>query len=121
MLGWYLDEIIVFVFRTLIRFLRERNTRTWPRIEGQIHTSGPSSSFYPAAEMTYFYSVNGQPRAGSYRRAFFFHNSAKEYTKRFIPKYNVTIRYSKDDPSRSFVSMHDQVATPVWATRYREE
>jgi hypothetical protein len=67
------------------------------------------------------YSVNGERHFGIHERAFFFRNAADEYAKRFIPKCKVTIRYSVDDPDRSFFSMHDQVAPPVWATRYREE
>ena len=121
LLGWYLDEIIVFLLRTLFRLIRDRNTRTWPTVEGEIHTSGRSSSFYPRAEITYMYSVNGERHFGIHERAFFFRNAADEYAKRFIPKCKVTIRYSVDDPDRSFFSMHDQVAPPVWATRYREE
>jgi len=121
LLGWYLDEIIVFLLRTLFRLIRDRNTRTWPTVEGEINTSGRSSSFYPTAEITYMYSVNDERHFGIHERAFFFRNSAEEYAKRFIPKSKVTIRYSADDPDKSFVSVHDQVAPPVWATRYHEE
>ena len=62
MLGWYLDEIIVFFLRTLFRLFRDRKTKTWPRVDGEIHTSGRSSSFYPTAEVTYMYSVNRRRR-----------------------------------------------------------
>jgi hypothetical protein len=81
LLGWYLDDIIVFLLRTLYRLIRDRDTRTWPTVEGEVHTS------------------------------------AEDYAKRFIPKWKVTIRYSADDPDKSFVSVHDQAAPPVWATR----
>jgi len=67
------------------------------------------------------YSVNDERHFGIHERAFFFRNSAEEYAKRFIPKCKVTVRYSADDSDKSFVSVHDQVAPPVWATRYREE
>ncbi len=121
MLGWYLDEIAVFLLRTLFRLVRNRNTRTWPAVEGEVHTSGRSRSFYPTAEITYMYSVNGEPHFGIHETAFFLRNSVEEHTKRFIPKWNVTIRHSADDPDKSLVSVHDQVAPPVWATRYREK
>jgi hypothetical protein len=65
------------------------------------------------------YSVDDERHLGIHERPFFFRNSAEEYAKRFIPKWKVTIRYSADDPDKSFVSVHDQVAPPVWATRYR--
>jgi hypothetical protein len=119
LVGWYLDEIIVFLLRTSFRFIRDRDTRTWPTVEGEIHTSGCSSSFYPTAQITYMYSVNDERHLGVHARAFFFRHSAEEYAKQFIPKWKVTVRYSADDPNKSFVSVHDQVAPPVWATRYR--
>ena len=115
----YLDEIIVYLLRTLFRVIRDRNTSTWPTAEGEIHTSGRSSSFYPTAEITYIYSVNGERHFGIHNRAFFFANSAEEYAEQFIPNWKVTIRYSANDPHKSFLSVHDQVAPPVWATRYR--
>jgi hypothetical protein len=74
LLGWYLDEIVVFL-------LRKRHF-------------------------------------GIHERAFFLHNSAEECVKQFIPKWKVIIRYSADNPHNSFVSAHDQVVPPVWATRY---
>jgi hypothetical protein len=119
LLGWYLDEIVAFLSRTLFRLIRDRNTRTWPTVEGEIQTSGRFGSFYPTSEITYMYSVNGERHFGIHERAFFFRDSAEEYAKRFIPKWKVTIRYSVDDPHKSFVSVHDQVAPPVWATRFR--
>jgi hypothetical protein len=119
LLGWYLDEITVFLSRTLFRLIRDHNTRTWLTAEGEIHASGRSSSFYPTAEISYMYSVNGERHFGIHERAYFFPNSAEEYAKRFIPKWKVTVRYNAVDPDKSFVSAHDQVAPPVWATRFR--
>jgi hypothetical protein len=119
LLGSYLDEIIVFLWRTLFRLIRDHNTGTWPTVEGEIHTSGRSSSSYPTARIAYVYSVNDERHFGIHERAFLFRNSAEEYAKRFIPKWKVTIRYSAVDPDKSFVSAHDQLAPPVWATRYR--
>ncbi len=104
LLGWYLDEIIVFLVRTLLRLIRDRKTRTWPTVEGEIHTSARSSSFYPAAEITYMYSVDHERHFGIHKRAFFFPASAEEYAKRFVPNCKVTVRYSADDPDKSFVS-----------------
>ena len=82
MLGWYLDEIIVFFLRTLFRLFRDRKTQTWPRVDGEIHTSGRSSSFYPTAEVTYMYSVNDERHFGVHARSFFLRNSAEEYARR---------------------------------------
>jgi len=67
------------------------------------------------------YSVNDERHFGIHKRAFYFNQSAEEYAKRFIPKWKITVRYSAKDPDRSFVSEHDQVAPPPWATRYRDE
>lgn len=94
MLGWYLDEIVVFLLRTLFRLIRDRNTRTWPIVEGEIRTSGRSSSFYPTAEITYMHSVNDERHFGIHERAFFLRNSAEDYAKQFIPKSKITIPMS---------------------------
>ena len=67
------------------------------------------------------YSVNDERHFGIHERAFFLRNSAEEYAKQFIPKSKITVRYKPDDPHEPFVSVHDQVAPPVWATRYRDE
>ncbi len=118
MLGWYLDEIVVFLLRTLFRLIRNRNTRAWPKAEGKIYKSGRSSSFYPTAEIIYMYSVNDERHLGIHERAFFFRDSAEEYTRKFIPEWEIIVRYSTDDPDKSFVSGEDQVVPPAWATRY---
>jgi len=69
----------------------------------------------------YTYSVNDERHFGTHERAFFFRQSAEEYAKGFVPKWKLTVRYSVHDSDESFVSMHDQIAPPAWATRYREE
>ncbi len=71
----YLDEVIVFLSRTLFRLIRDHNTRTWPTVEGEIHASGRSSSLYPTAKISYIYSVNGERHFGIHERAYFFRNS----------------------------------------------
>ena len=67
------------------------------------------------------YSVSDERHFGIHEKAFFLRNSAEEYAKGFIPNSKVSVRYSADDPDKSFLSVHDQVAPPVWATRYRGE
>jgi len=116
-----LGEIVIFLIRSLFRLIRDGNTRTWPTVQGEIQTSGRSPSYHASARITYMYSVNNERHFGIHERAFFFSDSAKEYAKRFIPKWKLTVRYSANDPGKSFVSADDQVAPPVWATRYREE
>jgi hypothetical protein len=118
-LGWFLDAVVVFLSRTLLRLVRDRKTAEWPTVEGIIHTSARSGSAYPAAEITYMYSVNNEGYFGVHNRAFFFRDSADDYAKLFIPEWKLTVRYSAKDPQASFVSDHDQVTPPVWATRYR--
>ena len=117
--GWFLDDVIVFLLRTLLRLVRERNSAEWPTVEGIIQTSARSKSAYPAAEITYLYSVNNERYFGVHRRTFFFRDTAADYAKRFITEWKLTVRYSPKDPQRSFVSERDQVIPPVWATRYR--
>jgi Protein of unknown function (DUF3592) len=112
-----LVKLIIFLIRSLFRLIWIFSTRTWPRVEGEIQTSGSHNG---SAEITYTYSVSNKRYSGVHKRAFSFDDSAKEYARQFIPKWKITIRYSPGDPRESFVSADDQVPPPVWATRFRE-
>lgn len=100
MVGLYLDDILIFVFRTLFRFIQDWNARSWPIVEGEI--------------------LNGAQHFGLSREPFFFRSSADDYVKRFVPEWKVKIRYNASRPDESFLSEHDQAIPPAWATRYQD-
>lgn len=109
MLGWYLDEIIVFLYRVLVRRIREKRSRGWPSAHGKVVTSESQDVFYPVAEVIYTYTADGKRYSGAHRRGFLFRNSAKEYADRFVPESELIVRYKPDQPTESVVWDKDQV------------
>ena len=83
-LSWYLDEIVVFWFRTMLRLINERRSRTWPNTQGKVSSDTQVLGFYPWAEIVYGYTVERESYTGVHKRAFFFKSSAKDYAGQFV-------------------------------------
>ena len=101
MLGWYFDEILVYLFRTIVRLVVEFRSRAWPLAEGKVEESRCEFSLYPTSEVTYVYGVERNSYKGTAKRAFFWNSSAKQYTSRFTPERLVTVRYNANEPAKS--------------------
>jgi len=114
MLGWYLDEIVVYLVRTLLRLMSENRSRTWPVTTGRIEESScPAWKSYPIAEVVYTYTAEGASYSGAHKRAFFWSkDSAKDYADRFTQTSCVVVRYKPGEPMKSVVRYWDQF-TPV--------
>jgi len=92
MLGWYLDEIIVYLFRTMVRLISEWRSETWPVAEGKLEKSSCPESFYPIAEAIYTYMAEGKCHSGTAERAFWLRSSAKHYADRFMSTSRLAVR-----------------------------
>jgi hypothetical protein len=105
-LGWYLDEIIGYIVRSIIRFVKVRQSAGWPVGTGTVSSSrtkyGPGGH---VAEVIYAYTHQGEYYGGTYRRPFFFGSSAEHYLQRFTPESSIEIRIKPGQPEISFV--HD--------------
>lgn len=107
MLGWYLDEIVVYLFRTVVRLIKEHRSSAWPVTEGRVlKTYPPGPGFYPEAEVAYTYTVEGKLYTGMHTRAFWFRSSAKDYADEFDPPRSLVVRYRQ--PVTSVVRYRDQ-------------
>ena len=102
MLGWYFDEILVFVIRSLISWVKLHRSRAWPDVQGTVvKVDPPQTSFWPQAEIVYTYTVEDKAYAGVHKRAFWLNNSAKDYAARFAPGGTINVRFRPAEPTES--------------------
>jgi hypothetical protein len=110
LLGLYLDAIIVYLFRTLLRLIKENRSNAWPVVNGSVESSScPGLGHYPSAEVVYTYTTEGKSYWGVHKRAFFWSkSSAKDYADRFTPASYLVVRYKPGEPMKSVVRYWDQ-------------
>jgi hypothetical protein len=109
MLGWFLDDIVVFRFRTILRYVRQVRSRNWPVASGTVEESRcVECAMYPSAQLVYSYTVLGKGHSGTYKRGFWYRSSAKRYASRFTPSSRLVVRYRPDVPAESFIREEDQ-------------
>jgi len=102
--GLILDNILVFLYRTILRIVWEGRSNTWPTTVGVVEAAQASEhEMYPYAEVIYSYSVDNESYSGSYIRGCWFDNTAERFAKRFMPPKRVIIRYRPDNPAESFI------------------
>ena len=108
-------QIVVSIFRGLFRRLQEYDSRSWPTTNGFIESTTLRGA---TVDVWYTYAVKGDRYSSLHQRTFGLLDSALEYSRQFMPKGRVIVRYSDSEPNKSLVSDDDQAAPPVWATRY---
>ncbi len=69
MLGLFLDNIIIFVFRLVMRAFHLFRSRDWPKVSGKIEWCESSElTSYPYVDLSYSYVADGLVCYGSYRK-----------------------------------------------------
>jgi hypothetical protein len=112
MLGLLLDNIIVYLFRTVRRLIGERRSRMWPVAEGRVLSGSLDLGPYPRADVIYTYALEGEEHIGTHTRGFYFKDSAKDYADRFAPSTDLNVRYNPQAPAVSIVRRQDQRLPP---------
>lgn len=109
LLGWYIDIIIGYLFRTLMRFFKITRSGTWPIERATISSvDGPRLVYGgPYAELGYTYTHNGQYYAGVHRKPFMLRGSAEEYAARRRVGDEIPIRINPIRPENSIVAVDD--------------
>lgn len=103
-MGLFLDNIVVFLFRTVVRLINELRSNAWPAAEGTVvRAYPPGVSIYPAAEVAYKYSVEGKTYWGMHTMAFWSNSSAKECAGRSEPGTGLVVRYKPGEPTTSVI------------------
>jgi hypothetical protein len=102
--GLILDNILVFLYRTILRKIWEIRSNTWPPTLGVVDAAhAPEREMYPYAEVSYSYSVSDKNYWGTYTRGCWFDGTAERFAKRFMPPKKITVRYRPDNPAESFI------------------
>jgi hypothetical protein len=108
MLGLILDNILVYLFRTVVRLILEYRSERWPITTATLEESACSDSFYPEAELGYTYVAESSEYWGTSKRAFWWKSSAKRYADQFTPKCNLVVRYNPLRPAKTVMRERDQ-------------
>jgi len=105
--GLILDNIVVFLFRSIVRLIKEHRSNAWAVAEGRVVKAyAPGSSQYPTVEVAYTYTVEGKLYTGLSTRAFWLVSSAEEYARQFEPGNRLVVRYKPGDPMASVVPLN---------------
>ena len=109
------DNILVFLFRVFMRVVLRADSRSWKKTDAIIDASiAPEHEMYPYAEISYIYTVNDEEHHGRYKRGFWYDDSAKYFTRFFIPSEQLIIRVCPDHPEKSYVFEEDQSWWESW-------
>jgi hypothetical protein len=110
---WFIDVIVGYLFRTIMRMIKRRGSRSWPIAKATVTSSAfqPASYGCDIAEVCYAYRVKGELYTGINKKPFMSDHRAKDYVDYFPPDKEFTVRVKPVDPSVSIVREDDQ----TWA------
>jgi hypothetical protein len=109
MLGWYIDIVIGYFIRTLVRFFRIRRSETWP-VEKAVVSSVSCPKFAyggPYGELGYTYTHQGGYYAGVHRKPFMLRRSAEDYVAQYQIGQEIPVRVNPTQPETSIVAVDD--------------
>jgi hypothetical protein len=111
MVGWYIDVVIGFLIRVLIRNIKIRRSVSWPVETGKVYRSECPALSYggPVAEVSYTYTHKGEYYSGTHQQPFMLRNSAQDYASRFPAGTDLIVRVNPEWPEMSFVSNDDKI------------
>jgi hypothetical protein len=118
LLGLILDNIVVFLYRTIATLIGEYRSRAWHVTTGIVEgMCAPENEPYPYAELAYSYTAEGESHSGTYTKGFWFQASAKAFARRFPLSSDLVVRYRPGLPSESFLREREQdsrsISTPI--------
>jgi hypothetical protein len=102
------DNIVVFLWRTFMRWFLEFRCRNWAQIDGVVSSVQIDQGMYPFVKIRYKYRVRDSRHAGSYLNGFWYSGSARDFGNGFRGGDRIRIRYSLQDPAKSYILMNDQ-------------
>jgi hypothetical protein len=108
--GWYLDILVGYLIRILIRTVKARGCDQWPVEKALTTGSRCERAAYggPVAEVTYAFHHEGEYCSGMHRETFLFVDSAEEYVARFREGGDAIVRVKPGTPEGSIVRQRDQ-------------
>ena len=104
-----LDNIIVFLWRRLLHGYRASQCQKWPVVCGKIdNVDCPEHEMYPYIEIHYVYRIGDADFDSRCPRGFWYSESALDLARRYRRLKSVTVRYSPEDPPKSYILDEDQ-------------
>lgn len=103
MIGWYLDILVGYLIRRVIRFVRTWRSKKWSIEKGTLSsTTCPLQPIRrPVAEIGYTYIHNGEYYSGVYRKGLLSSGSAKDYIDQFVVGTEIYLRVNPTQPETS--------------------
>ena len=115
MLPLIADNIVVFLFRVIIRAFFRAQSHSWAKTEGIIKRAlAPERTMYPSLEICYAYKVKFERYSGNYKRGFWYRESARNLAQKFVPSEHLTVRVHPTNPEKSYVFEEDQSWWKGW-------
>lgn len=113
MAGWFLDVLVAYLIRVVVRFVKARRSASWIVCKGTVTTSKRSREALECelAEITYLYRVDGEPYAGTNQKPFLSSKLADIHVAWFPPGSEITVRVNPADHQISIVRDADQSYT----------
>jgi hypothetical protein len=109
--GWFRDTYVLYIYKSIRRFFRERHSGSWPTVQGLVARSNSSSGVFgcPTAEVIYTYELDGHTWGGRNERPFISPSSAESYAARFSQGRSLIVRSKPKMPNISVVIDKDQL------------
>ena len=103
MLGLYIDILIEYLFRIVVRFVRKQRSSSWPLNQATVmHAVCPKPGLgCRVVQVGYTYRVDGESYAGTSSKPFLFDVSAEDYVKRHPAGTEIRVRVKPEEPARS--------------------
>jgi hypothetical protein len=113
--GWYIDILIGYLIRAVIRLVKLRRSESWSLEDAVVSSSTRPLAPYggPVAEIGYTYNHAGGYYAGVHGKPFILRSSAEEYAAKFAVGAHITIRIDPKRPEVSVFREDDQTRMRV--------
>jgi|SRR6185312_16965131 len=107
LLNWYVDIVIGYLIRTLVRFFNLLRSKTWPVEKAEISNVILRKTGYggPYTEFGYIYTHKGEYYSGVHRKAFMLRDSAEDYAARRLVGEVIAVRVNPTQPETSVVAV----------------
>jgi hypothetical protein len=104
--GWFVDILVEYLFRVIVRAVRLLRSRDWPVAMGIVLSAECPRSWYgcTVASVYYEYPIAGEKYGAVYEKPFLSHDSGVEYAAQFVKGIDFKVRVKPEDPSTSVPS-----------------
>jgi hypothetical protein len=114
--GWYVDILVVYLFRVAVRFFKARGSVGWIVCNATVTGSGYLFNTCDVVEITYLYTVDDEPFTGISQEPFLSSALAKRQVAWFPAGSTIVVRVNPAAHETSIVREADQSYT----TRHNE-